>query len=260
MSSSPDPSARPRVYTRAEQRHALAASFLGWTLDAFDFFILVFTMDRVAAEFRVTKAAIVATLTATLALRPVGAVTFGMLADRFGRRRPLMANFVFFSVIEFACGFAPSYPVFLALRALYGIGMGGEWGVGASLAMEIAPRRWRGLLSGILQAGYPIGYLLAAVCARLVLPVWGWRPMFFIGGIPALLALYIRMRVPESEAWQQHRAPTIGAILRTVAGHGRSFVYLVALMTLMMFLSHGTQDLYPDFLKTTHLLADGTVS
>jgi len=260
MSSSPDRSGGPHVYTRAEQRHALAASFLGWTLDAFDFFILVFMMDRVAAEFQVTKAAIVATLTATLALRPVGAVIFGMLADRYGRRRPLMANVIYFSLIEFGCGFAPNYTVFLVLRSLYGIGMGGEWGVGASLAMEIAPRRWRGVLSGILQSGYSIGYLLAAVCARLVLPVWGWRPMFWLGGIPALLALYIRLRVPESEAWQQNRAASIGAILRTAAGHGRSFVYLVGLMTLMMFLSHGTQDLYPDFLKTTHALAEGTVS
>jgi len=254
------PAVRPRAYTRAEQRHALAAGFLGWTLDAFDFFIVVFMLDRVAAEFHVTKAAIVGTLTATLALRPVGAVVFGMLADRYGRRRPLMANVIYFSLIEFGCGFAPNYTVFLALRALYGIGMGGEWGVGASLAMEIAPPRWRGVLSGVLQSGYSIGYLLAAVCARLVLPHWGWRPMFWIGGIPALLALYIRMRVPESEAWRQHRAPTVGAILRTVAGHGRSFVYLVVLMTLMMFLSHGTQDLYPDFLKTTHGLGEGTVS
>src|SRR5882672_8836685 len=251
---------RPRVYTRAEQRHALTASFLGWTLDAFDFFILVFMMDRVAADLRVTKGAIVATLTATLALRPVGAVIFGMLADRYGRRRPLMANVIYFSLIEFGCGFAPNYTVFLVLRSLYGIGMGGEWGVGASLAMEIAPRRWRGVLSGILQSGYSIGYLLAAVCARVVLPAWGWRPMFWLGGVPALLALYIRLRVPESEAWQQNRAPTVGAILRAVAGHGRSFVYLIALMTLMMFLSHGTQDLYPDFLKTTHALAEGTVS
>jgi SHS family lactate transporter-like MFS transporter len=217
-------------------------------------------MDRVAAEFRVSKAAIVATLTATLALRPVGAVLFGMLADRYGRRRPLMANVIYFSLIEFGCGFAPNYTVFLALRALYGIGMGGEWGVGASLAMEIAPRRWRGFLSGILQSGYCIGYVLAAVCARLVLPVWGWRAMFFVGGAPALLALYIRLRVPESEAWRQHRVQSVGAILRTVAGHGRSLAYLVVLMTLMMFLAHGTQDLYPDFLMTTHGVSATTVS
>src|SRR5437762_10796193 len=250
----------PKTYSRADRFHAVSAGFLGWTLDAFDFFVVVFLVDTLAAQFGVPKKDIVWTLTATLAMRPLGAVLFGLLADRYGRRRPLMANVIYFSVIEFACGFAPSYRVFLVLRSLYGIGMGGEWGVGASLAMEIAPRRWRGVLSGILQSGYSIGYLMAAVCARLVLPAWGWRPMFWLGGVPALLALYIRLRVPESEAWQQNRAPTVGAILRTVAGHGRSFVYLIALMTLMMFLSHGTQDLYPDFLKTTHLLADVTVS
>jgi SHS family lactate transporter-like MFS transporter len=217
-------------------------------------------LDRVAADFGVSKTAIVATLTATLAMRPVGALIFGLLADRFGRRRPLMANVVYFSLVEVACGFAPSYGVFLALRALYGIGMGGEWGVGASLAMEIAPRRRRGVLSGILQSGYSVGYLLAALCARFVLPAWGWRAMFFVGGVPALLALYIRMRVPESEAWRQHRAPTVGVLLRTVAGHGRTFAYLVVLMTLMLFLAHGCQDLYPDFLRTAHGLAVETIS
>ncbi|HYV86202.1 MAG TPA: MFS transporter [Patescibacteria group bacterium] len=249
-----------RVYSPAEQRHALMAGFLGWTLDAFDFFILVFMLDRVATDLGVTKAAIVATLGATLAMRPVGALVFGLLADRYGRRRPLMANVVYFSIVEVACGFAPNYTVFLVLRALYGIGMGGEWGVGASLAMEIAPRRRRGLLSGILQSGYSIGYLLAALCARFVLPAWGWRAMFFVGGVPALLALYIRMRVPESDAWRQHRAPTVGALLRTVAGHGRTFLYLVVLMSLMLFLAHGSQDLYPDFLRTGHGLVVETIS
>ncbi len=172
-----------------------------------------------------------------------------MLADRYGRRKPLMANVVFFSVVELLCGFAPSYTVFLILRTIYGIGMGGEWGVGASLAMESAPPKWRGILSGIVQSGYSIGYLLAAVAARFVLPAWGWRAMFWVGGAPALLAFYIRFRVRESEAWKQHRAPTVRAILRTASGHWKIFLYLVLLMTLMMFLSHGTQDLYPDFLK-----------
>src|SRR5262245_42475003 len=249
-----------RVYTPAERRHALLASFLGWTLDAFDFFIVVFMLDPIATDLGVGKPAIVGTLAATLAMRPVGAVVFGLLADRYGRRRPLMANVVYFSLVQVACGFAPSFTVFLVLRALYGIGMGGEWGVGASLAMEIAPSRRRGVLSGILQSGYSIGYLLAALCARLVLPAWGWRAMFFAGGVPALLALYIRMRVPESDAWRTHRAPTVGALLRTVAGHGRTLLYLVVLMTLMMFLSHGSQDLYPDFLRTTHGLPVATIS
>ena len=243
-------SASPAPHSRSDQWHAVTASFLGWTLDAFDFFVLVFLVDTLAAQFQVTKSAIVWTMTATLAMRPVGAVVFGLLADRYGRRKPLMANVVFFSVVELLCGFAPNYTVFLILRTIYGIGMGGEWGVGASLAMESAPAKWRGILSGIVQSGYSIGYLLAAVAARFVLPTLGWRAMFWVGGAPALLAFYIRFRVRESEAWKQHRAPTLGAIVRTASGHWKIFLYLVLLMTLMMFLSHGTQDLYPDFLKT----------
>src|SRR6266852_2470801 len=232
--------------------HAVLAGFLGWTLDAFDFFVIVFLYDTLAREFSVSKKAIIFTTAATLALRPVGALIFGALADRYGRRIPLMANVIYFSLIELGCGFAPNYTVFLILRALFGIGMGGEWGVGASLAMEAAPPRWRGILSGILQSGYSIGYLLAAIAARFILPAWGWRPMFWIGALPALLALYIRTKVPESEAWKQHRAATTGQVLRVVALEWRRFLYLVVLMTFMMFLSHGTQDLYPDFLKEAH--------
>jgi MFS transporter, SHS family, lactate transporter len=246
--------------SRSDQFHAVSASFLGWTLDAFDFFVLVFLVDTLAEQFHVTTAKIIFTITATLAFRPLGALIFGLLADRYGRRRPLMANVVFFSIFELACGFAPNYTVFVILRAIYGIGMGGEWGVGASLAMESAPPRWRGILSGIVQSGYSIGYLLAAVAARFVLPTWGWRAMFWVGGIPALLAFYIRYRVKESQAWEQHRAPTVGAILRTASGHWKMFGYLVMLMTLMMFLSHGTQDLYPHFLRDVHNLPVATVS
>ena len=244
----------------SDQFHAVSASFLGWTLDAFDFFVLVFLVDTLAEQFHVTTGKIIFTITATLAFRPLGALIFGLLADRYGRRRPLMANVVFFSIFELACGFAPNYTVFLILRSIYGIGMGGEWGVGASLAMESAPPRWRGVLSGIVQSGYSIGYLLAAVAARFVLPAWGWRAMFWVGGIPALLAFYIRYQVKESQAWQQHRAPTVGAILRTASGHWRIFSYLVLLMTLMMFLSHGTQDLYPHFLRDVHKLPVATIS
>ena len=217
-------------------------------------------VDTLAAHFHVAKSAIIWTLTATLAMRPVGAVIFGLLADRYGRRKPLMANVVFFSVIELLCGFAPNYTVFLILRTIYGIGMGGEWGVGASLAMENAPREWRGILSGILQSGYSIGYLLAAVAARFVLPAWGWRAMFWVGGAPALLAFYIRLRVRESKAWKEHRAPTFGFILRAVRNQWKLLSYLVLLMTLMMFLSHGTQDLYPDFLKSVHGFTAAAVS
>lgn len=240
--------------------HAVSAAFLGWTLDAFDFFVLVFLVDTLAAQFHVRKAEIIFTLTATLAMRPVGALIFGLLADRYGRRRPLMANVIFFSVVELLCGFAPNYATFLVLRAIYGIGMGGEWGVGASLAMEAAPTRWRGILSGVLQSGYSIGYLFAALAARFIEPAFGWRAMFWVGGAPALLALYIRSKVPESEAWRQHRAPSTRAILHSIRLHWKAAIYLVVMMTLMMFLSHGSQDLYPDFLKSARGADFKTVS
>ena len=236
----------------SDRWHAVSAGFLGWTLDAFDFFVLVFLVDTLAKQFHVSTEKIIFTTTATLAMRPLGALIFGLLADRYGRRKPLMANVIFFSVIELLCGFSPNYTVFLVLRTIYGIGMGGEWGVGTSLAMESAPPRWRGVLSGIVQSGYSIGYLLAAVAARFILPAWGWRAMFWAGGIPALLALYIRSKVKESEAWKRHRAPTMSAIWQTVHDHRKLFAYLVLLMTCMMFLSHGTQDLYPHFLQSVH--------
>src|SRR5437763_3808196 len=193
--------AAQNVVTRSDRWHAITASFLGWTLDAFDFFVLTFLIDVLATQFHVSPKKIIFTTLTTLAMRPVGALLFGVLADRYGRRKPLMANVVFFSVVEVLCGFAPSYTVFLVLRTIYGIGMGGEWGVGASLAMESAPPERRGMLSGVLQSGYSIGYLLAAIAARFVLPAWGWRAMFWVGGIPALLAFYIRFRVKESRAW-----------------------------------------------------------
>jgi len=242
--------------TRSGTHHAVLAGFLGWTLDAFDFFIVVFLFDTLAHQFGVTKKEIVLTTTATLAMRPIGALLFGLLADRYGRRIPLMANVIYFSVIELLCGFSPNFTVFIILRALFGIGMGGEWGVGASLAMEAAPVRWRGTLSGILQSGY----LLAAIAARFLLPVWGWRPMFWIGALPALLALYIRTKVPESEAWKQHRASSTAQVLRIVGAEWKRFLYLVVLMTFMMFLSHGTQDLYPDFLKEVHKISASMVA
>jgi MFS transporter, SHS family, lactate transporter len=238
--------------SKSGARHAVLAGFLGWTLDAFDFFVVVFLIDTLSHQFGVSKKEVVHTLTATLAMRPVGAILFGLLADRYGRRIPLMANVIYFSVIELLCGFSPNYTFFLVMRALFGIGMGGEWGVGASLAMEAAPVRWRGILSGILQSGYSIGYLLAALAARFLLPAWGWRPMFWIGALPALLALYIRTKVPESEAWKQHRAASTGQVLRIAVQEWKRFLYLVLLMTFMMFLSHGTQDLYPDFLQEVH--------
>ncbi len=243
---------------KSSSRHAVFAGFLGWTLDAFDFFVVVFLLDVLAAQFGVPKRQIVNTLTATLLFRPLGAVIFGLLADRYGRRIPLMANVIYFSIIELLSGFSHTFTQFLVLRALFGIGMGGEWGVGASLAMEHAPRKWRGVLSGILQSGYSIGYLLAAIASRVILP-FGWRWMFWLGALPALLALYIRTKVPESEAWREHRVGTLKQMANAVRGHGKGFAYLVLLMTFMMFLSHGTQDLYPDFLKERHI-AGGTIA
>jgi len=190
---------------RANARNALIAGFLGWTLDAFDFFILVLVLDAVAKDFNKPTPAIALTLTATLAMRPVGAFIFGIMADRYGRRLPLMLDIIFYSVIEVLSGFAPTYTTFFILRLLYGIGMGGEWGVGASLALESVSPKWRGIISGLLQEGYATGYLLAAAAYYFVFPHWGWRPMFFIGGLPALLSLFIRAKVKEPEAWHQHR-------------------------------------------------------
>lgn len=254
------PDASSTGLSRSGQFHSVTASFLGWMLDALDFFIVTFMLDTLADAFHVSKGKIVATLMITLIFRPVGAVIFGLLADRYGRRIPLMANVIFFSVVELLCGFAPNYAVFYVLRILYGIGMGGEWGVGASLAMEAVPPRWRGIFSGLLQSGYVMGYLLAAVMARFVLPAWGWRPMFWLGGLPALLAFYISSSVPESEAWRQHRAPSMTAVLRAVGAQWSSFLYLILFTTFMIFLSHGTQDLYPDFLGSAHHFSKALVS
>jgi MFS transporter, SHS family, lactate transporter len=233
----------------SDHRAAVLAAFLGWTLDAFDFFLVVFTLTAIARDFGTTDAAIALSITVTLAFRPVGALIFGLLADRYGRRLPLMLDLVFYSVVEVLSGLAPDYRTFLVLRALFGIGMGGEWGVGASLAMEKAPTRLRGLLSGLLQQGYAAGYLLAAVCFFVVYPRFGWRPMFFIGGLPALVALFIRFRVKESEVWERTRHGTWGALGRAIGANWRLFLYLTLLMAGMNFASHGTQDMYPTFLE-----------
>jgi len=301
---------------RKDQRNALIASFLGWTLDAFDFFIVVMVLTEIARDFNRSNADMAFTLGVTLAFRPVGAFIFGLLADRYGRRVPLMIDVVFYSVIEIASGLAPNYTTFLILRALFGIGMGGEWGVGASLAMEAVPSRWRGILSGVLQEGYAIGYLMASLTYLFVFPLFGWRAMFFIGGAPAILAWFIRRKVRESEVWERTRRkdwsglwsavrshvrpylmiaaaavaidfaytglagragfpfPGFGSgagsfLLRSVAvfistvlvsfmadvtwrvaeGHRKLFFYLVAFMAMMNFVAHGTQDMFPTFLK-----------
>ncbi len=232
-----------------DHRAAVLAAFLGWTLDAFDFFLVVFALTAIAREFGTTDAAIALSITVTLAFRPVGAFIFGLLADRYGRRLPLMLDLVFYSAVEVLSGLAPDYRTFLVLRALFGIGMGGEWGVGASLAMEKAPVRLRGFLSGLLQQGYAVGYLLAAVCFFVVFPRFGWRPMFFIGGLPALVALFVRYRVKESEVWERTRHESWRDLGRAIRSHWRLFLYLTLLMAGMNFASHGTQDMYPTFLQ-----------
>jgi len=235
---------------RANQRNALIAGFLGWTLDAFDFFILTYVLNDVARDFHRSRPDIALTLTASLAMRPLGALIFGLLADRFGRRLPLMLDIIFYSIVEVLSGLAPGYRSFMILRLLYGIGMGGEWGVGASLALESVPARWRGVVSGLLQEGYALGNLLAAVAYFTIYPHFGWRAMFFIGGLPALLSLFVRAKVKESAAWQASRTDwkTYWMIVRS---NWRRFLYLVVLMTMLNSMSHGTQDLYPTFLSKT---------
>ena len=251
---------------RANQRNAVLAGFLGWTLDAFDFFVLTFVIEDVAKAFGKTRPDIALTITLALATRPIGAFVFGMMADRFGRRLPLMMNVIFYAVISVLSGLAPSYQVFLILRMLFGVGMGGEWGVGASLALESVSPKWRGLFSGLLQEGYAMGNLLAALAFRIVYvplhagnPENAWRYMFFIGGLPALLSLFIRAKVKEPEAWHEHRTDWT-TYRRSILKHWPRFLYLVLLMAMMNFMSHGTQDMYPTFLQRQRLFGSAQVA
>jgi MFS transporter, SHS family, lactate transporter len=239
---------------------AVSSGILGWILDAFDFFVLVFLVDILAKHFSVSKASIVLTITVTLVMRPVGAILLGSLADRFGRRRPLIVCVVYFSIITALTPFAPNYATFVLLRGLYGIGMGGYWGIGASLVMESAPMRWRGLLSGILQAGYSAGYLLAAVAFRQVRPGLSWRWMFLEGLVLAIVIAVLTALSAESSSWKKNKLERVSDIWGILLQNKKIFVYLVLLMTAMTCLSHGTQDLYPDFLKTIHHASSTVVS
>jgi SHS family lactate transporter-like MFS transporter len=235
-----------------EQRNTFLACFLGWALDAFDFFLLTFVLVPVAREFGRTIPQVAFAITLTLLMRPLGAFIFGLLGDKFGRRIPLMIDIVFYSIIELLTAFAPNFTVFLILRALFGVGMGGEWGLGASLAMESLPTKARGLFSGILQQGYAFGYLLAALTYWIVFPMFGWRGLFIAGALPALLVIYIRAHVPESPVWERHRMQRQGTAFdlgKFVKQHGVLFIYAVLLMTAFNYMSHGTQDLYPTFLE-----------
>ncbi len=246
------------------QRRTFVACFLGWSLDAFDFFILVFCVSSIAGEWKVQVSAVAETIFWTLAMRPVGALLFGRLADRFGRRPALMANIVSYSVFELASAFAPSLKVFLVMRAGFGVAMGGEWGVGAALAFETLPAERRGFFSGLLQEGYVVGYLLAALAYGALFPLVGWRGMFVVGALPALLVLYIRSQVDESPAWKEGRAthaPASGreSAGRSIAGQWGVFLFLVVLMFAFNSFSHGTQDLYPTFLEKNHGFSPRTV-
>jgi SHS family lactate transporter-like MFS transporter len=242
------------------QRGAVIASYLGWTLDAFDFFILVFVLKDVAQEFGTDVETVTYAIFLTLAARPVGALLFGLAADRYGRRVTLMVDILLFSMLEFASGLAPSLAIFLILRLAFGVAMGGEWGVGAALAMETIPPETRGVVSGILQTGYPSGYLLAAITYFALYGLIGWRGMFMIGVLPAVLVLYIRGKVEESPAFLARAHAKLGAglvtMLRDNAGR---FLYAVLLMTAFNFLSHGTQDLYPAFLQLQRHFSQHTV-
>jgi SHS family lactate transporter-like MFS transporter len=247
-----------RTPLTADQRNAFTAALLGWTMDAFDYFIVVLVYADIAEDFGTSKEKVALLTTATLLMRPVGALLFGLWADRVGRRLPLIVDVLLYSTVGFLCAFAPNLTVLLVLRLIYGIGMGGEWGLGAALAMEKIPRERRGFFSGLLQEGYSFGYLLAAVAYLVVSQVLGlsWRWLFALSIIPALISLLIRTRVEESQVWkeskEQMRVTETG--FKDVFLNAkvlRRFAYLILLMTAFNWMSHGTQDVYPTFLKAT---------
>src|SRR5499427_2990541 len=252
---------RFRRLTRV-QRNTFIACFLGWSLDAFDFFILVFCLSALAGEFHAKVSEVSEGIFWTLAMRPVGAFLFGIMADRIGRRPTLMFDIMAFSVFELASAFAPTLKIFLITRALFGIAMGGEWGVGAALTFETLPTEGRGFFSGVLQEGYVVGYLLAAVIFGTLFPLIGWRGMFVIGALPSFLVIYIRRKVDESPAWLQGKVENSdkGRLSREIASNGGIFAFLVVLMFAFNSFSHGTQDLYPTFLQKNLQLTTKTVS
>jgi MFS transporter, SHS family, lactate transporter len=243
------------------QRNTFIACFLGWSLDAFDFFILTFCVSALATQFQAKVSAVTEAIFITLAFRPVGAFLFGMMADRFGRRVTLMVDIIAYSVFELSSAFAPSLKVFLITRAMFGIAMGGEWGVGAALAFETLPAEKRGFFSGLLQEGYAVGYLMAALVYGTMFTLVGWRGMFVIGALPALLVIYIRTKVDESPAWLQGRVTK--KVERRLGKDILAYIGPLLLMAVLMFafnsFSHGTQDLYPTFLTKGHQLGPHAV-
>jgi SHS family lactate transporter-like MFS transporter len=245
------------------QRAAFFASLASWALDAFDYFLLVFVLKDIARDFHTDIAVANSAIFLTLIARPVGALVFGRLADRYGRRPMLMLVVGLYSVLAVASAFSPTILFLLALRTCFGFAMGGVWGIGASLALETIPAKSRGLISGILQEGYPLGYFLAAI-ANLFVPAIGWRGMLALGVLPALLIVYIQRSVRESPAWEAGKAAKLAtrspSLFQTLKGHWGRLAYAVLLMTCFNFFSHGTQDLYPQFLQVQHKYSAGLVS
>ena len=242
------------------QRHTVFAAYLGWTLDAFDFFLLIFLVSDLSKAFGTSIEAITWAITATLALRPLGAFLFGRLADRYGRKPVMMIDVMLYAGFGFLTAFSPNLAVFLVIRALFGVAMGGEWGVGASLTMESIPARSRGIVSGLLQAGYPSGLLLASAVYWVLYPLIGWRGMFMVGLAPALLVLYIRRNVQESPAFHAEKAKTAPNALAVLKEHWRLALYAMLFMMAMNFFSHGTQDLYKTMLEIDHGLSHAWIS
>jgi len=243
------------------QRNTFIACFLGWSLDAFDFFILTFCVSAIATQFQAKVSAVAEAIFLTLAMRPVGAFLFGVMADRYGRRLTLMVDIIAYSVFELASAFAPSLKILLITRALFGVAMGGEWGVGAALAFETLPAEGRGFFSGLLQEGYAVGYLVAALVYRTLFPAFGWRGMFVVGALPAFLVIYIRTKVDESPAWLQGKVArdTESRPGKDILTYVGTFIFLVLLMFSFNSFSHGTQDLYPTFLQKDHHFTPQTV-
>jgi SHS family lactate transporter-like MFS transporter len=236
------------------QKNVVVAAYLGWTLDAFDFFLMVFMFKDIATTFQVDVKNVSEAVFLTLAARPIGAFVFGRLADRFGRKPTLMWNIVAFSVLEAASGFAPSLTAFLILRFLFGIAMGGEWGIGSALTFETIPLRARGVVSGLLQAGYPSGYFVASIATFLFYDALGWRYMFLLGIVPAILVFFIRSGVDESPAFLEKRVKKQEqGLFGVIAREWKLALYAIALMTAFNFFSHGSQDAYPNlFLRIQH--------
>jgi SHS family lactate transporter-like MFS transporter len=244
------------------QKNVVLAAYLGWTLDAFDFFLMVFLFTDVANEFHVDVKTSTTAVFLTLAARPIGAFVFGRLADRYGRKPVFMWNILSFSVLELLSGFAPSITAFLIIRFIFGIAMGGEWGIGSALTFETIPAQGRGLVSGLLQAGYPSGYFLASLAYHFFYEPLGWRWMFILGAAPAVLVLFIWRGVEESPAFIEDSVKTrrhgLGEVLLQ---NSKLALYAIVLMACFNFFSHGSQDAYPNlFLKKQHHFDTKTLS